>query len=77
MAAFSATKTWSLEADIAAVERILASPDQPLTARLLKSFDQWACRHTGRLTRVISCVTTSNPHLPGAITTQDIHRHQT
>ncbi len=75
-ALFRAAVTRSLEADIAAVERILDSTDQPLAERLLKSFDQWAGRYIGPLTRDISTVIESNPGLLGAVTVTAPERFQ-
>ena len=65
-ALFRAAVTRSLEADIAAVESILAT-DRPLTERLLDSFERWAGRYIGPLTRDITTVIESNPDLLGTI----------
>ncbi len=75
-ALFRAAVTRSLEADIAAVEGILAGTDQPLTDRLLQSFEQWAGRYIGPLTRDISTVIESNPDLIGTITVTAPDRFQ-
>lgn len=66
-ALFRAAVTRSLQADLAAVESILAGTDQPLADRLLHSFERWAGRYIGPLTRDISTVIESNPDLLGSI----------
>ncbi|MDQ2853111.1 MAG: TetR/AcrR family transcriptional regulator [Actinomycetota bacterium] len=73
---FRAAVTRALQTDLATVERILASTDQPLSARLLESFDEWAGRYVGALTRDISTVIESNPDLLGAITVNAPGRFQ-
>ncbi len=64
---FRAAVTRSLEADIAAVERVLADTARPLTERLLESFDRWAGRYIGQLTRDVASVIEDNPDLLGTI----------
>jgi len=64
---FRAAVTRSLEADIAAVERVLAVTDRPLPERLLDSFDRWAGRYIGPLTRDVTSVIEDNPDLLGTI----------
>jgi AcrR family transcriptional regulator len=64
---FSAAVTQSLNRDIAAVERILADTKRPLRERLLESFDQWAGRYIGPMTREITTVIEDNPDLLGTI----------
>jgi AcrR family transcriptional regulator len=64
---FRAAVTQSLERDIAAVERILAERDRPLRERLLESFDQWAGRYIGPMTREMAAVIEDNPDLLGTI----------
>lgn len=66
-ALFREAVTWSLETDIAAVERVLADTDRPLTERLLESFDRWAGRYIGPLTRDVASVIDDNPDLLGTI----------
>lgn len=43
------------------------STDRPLRDRLLESFDQWAGRYIGPLTRDVAMVIEDNPGLLGAI----------
>lgn len=64
---FRAAVTQALERDIAAVERFLADSDRPLRKRLLESFDQWAGRYVGPMTRDITAVIDDNPDLLGTI----------
>ena len=64
---FRAAVTQSLERDIAAAERILADTDRPLRERLLESFDQWAGRYIGPMTREMAAVIEDNPDLLGTI----------
>ncbi len=66
-ALFREAVTWSLETDIAAVERVLADTDRPLPERLLESFDRWAGRYIGPLTRDVASVIDDNPDLLGTI----------
>lgn len=66
-ALFRVAVTRSLERDIAAVERVLASTDRPLAERLLESFDRWAGRYIGPLTREVAVVIEDNPDLLGTI----------
>ena len=67
-ALFRAAVTWSLEKDIAAVERVLANTDdRPLAERLLNSFDRWAGRYIGPLTRDVESVIEDNPDMLGTI----------
>lgn len=66
-ALFRAAVTQALERDIAAVERVLADTDRPLRERLLASFDQWAGRYIGPLTRDVAMVIEDNPDLLGTI----------
>lgn len=64
---FRAAVTRSLELDIVAVERVLADTDRPLPERLLESFDWWAGRYIGPLTRDIASVIDDNPDLLATI----------
>jgi AcrR family transcriptional regulator len=64
---FRAAVTRALEGDIAAVERVLTGSDRPLRERLLESFDHWAGRYVGPLSRDISTVIEDNPDLLGTI----------
>lgn len=64
---FRAAVSRSVELDIAAVERVLADTDRPLPQRLLESFDWWAGRYIGPLTRDIASVIVDNPDLLAAI----------
>jgi AcrR family transcriptional regulator len=66
-ALFRAAVTQALERDIAEVERVLASTDRPLKKRLHESFDQWAGRYIGPLSREISAVIEDNPDMLGTI----------
>lgn len=66
-ALFRAAVTQALERDIAGVERVLADTGQPLKKRLLESFDLWAGRYAGPLTREVATVIEDNPALLGAI----------
>lgn len=66
-ALFRAAVSRSLEQDLAAVERVLAETDRPLPVRLLESFDWWAGRYIGPLTRDIASVIDDNPDLLGTI----------
>ena len=66
-ALFRAAVTQALERDIAEVQRVLAAADRPLQKRLLESFDQWAGRYVGPLSRDISAVIEDNPDLLGTI----------
>lgn len=66
-ALFRAAVTQALERDIAEVERVLAGADRPLRRRLLESFDQWAGRYTGPLSRDISTVIEDNRDLLGSV----------
>jgi AcrR family transcriptional regulator len=66
-ALFRAAVTHALERDIAEVERVLTGTDRPLQQRLLDSFDQWAGRYIGPLSRDISAVIEDNPDLLGTI----------
>lgn len=62
-ALFRAAVARSLEHDISAVERVLADTGRPLPERLLESFDRWAGRYIGPLTRDIASVIADNPTL--------------
>ena len=53
-ALFRAAVTQALERDIAEVERVLARTDRLLPERLLASFDQWADRYIGPLSRDVA-----------------------
>lgn len=64
---FRAAVTQALNRDIAAVEEVLHRTDEPLRARLLDSFDQWAGRYIGPLTADVEGVIADNPDLLGAI----------
>lgn len=64
---FRAAVTQTLERDLAAVERILADTGRPLRERLLDSFDLWAGRYVGPLTRDVGTVIEDNPDLLGVI----------
>ncbi len=64
---FRAAVTQALTRDIAAVERVLIDTDRPIRARLLESFDQWAGRYIGPLTRDVAVVIEDNPDLLGTI----------
>jgi AcrR family transcriptional regulator len=64
---FRAAVTQALKRDIAAVERTLADSERPLRERLLESFDQWAGRYIGPMTREITTVIEDNPDLLGTI----------
>lgn len=64
---FRAAVTQALERDIAAIERVLTNADRPLRERLLESFDQWAGRYIGLLTRDVAVVIEDNPDLLGTI----------
>lgn len=66
-ALFRAVVTQALERDIAAVERTLADTGRPLRERLLESFDQWAGRYIGPLTRDVAVVIEDNPGLLGTV----------
>lgn len=75
-ALFRAAVTRSLERDIAAVERVLANIDRPLAGRLIESFDRWAGRYIGPLTRDIAVVIEENPDLLGTIVQTTPHRFE-
>jgi AcrR family transcriptional regulator len=64
---FRASVTHALTSDIAAVERILGDNRRPLHERLLASFDQWAGRYVGPMSREITSVIEDNPDLLGDI----------
>jgi AcrR family transcriptional regulator len=63
---FRASVSQALEHDVAEVQRILES-DRPLSDRLLDSFDRWAGRYVGPLTRDVAAVIEDNPELLGDI----------
>jgi AcrR family transcriptional regulator len=60
---FRAAVSQALEEDVAEVERILGRSDRPLRDRLLDSFDRWAGRYIGPMTRDIAVVIEDNPEL--------------
>ncbi|MET4780393.1 TetR/AcrR family transcriptional regulator [Glaciihabitans sp. UYNi722] len=64
---FRAAVSQALEEDIAEVGRILEQSDRSLRARLLDSFDRWAGRYIGPMTRDIASVIEDNPALLGGI----------
>jgi AcrR family transcriptional regulator len=64
---FRAAVSRTLEEDLAEVERILGEADRPLRDRLLDSFDRWAGRYIGPMTRDIAAVVEDNPALLGEI----------
>jgi AcrR family transcriptional regulator len=66
-ALFRAAVTQALNQDIAAIERILTATDRPLSRRLIESFDQWAGRYVGPLTRDVAVLIEDNPTLLGPI----------
>ena len=75
-ALFRAAVTGALEEDLAVVERVLADTSQPLDQRLLQSFDRWAGRYIGPLTRDVAAVIEDNPDLLGAITRTALRRFE-
>ncbi len=64
---FRAAVLRALEVDVAAVERILGESDRSINDRLLDSFDHWAGRYIGPMTRDVSAVIEDNPELLGDI----------
>jgi len=64
---FRAAVSQALEEDVAEVERILWRSDRPIRDRLLDSFERWAGRYIGPMTRDISVVIEDNPELLGEI----------
>jgi AcrR family transcriptional regulator len=64
---FRAAVSRVLEEDLAEVARILGESDRPLRDRLLDSFDRWAGRYIGPMTRDIAAVIEDNPELLGEI----------
>ncbi|WP_218025940.1 TetR/AcrR family transcriptional regulator [Nocardia miyunensis] len=64
---FRAAVGQALEQDIAEVERILGESDRSLRDRLLDSFDRWAGRYIGPMTRDVAAVIEGNPDLLGTI----------
>jgi AcrR family transcriptional regulator len=62
---FRSAVSQALEADIAEVERVLGQLDLPIRERLLQSFDLWAGRYIGPMTKDISAVVDDNPELLG------------
>jgi AcrR family transcriptional regulator len=64
---FRAAVSRALHADLAEVERILAESGRPIRDRLLDSFDRWAGRYIGTMTRDIAVVVEDNPELLGEI----------
>ncbi|HEY5319922.1 MAG TPA: TetR/AcrR family transcriptional regulator [Galbitalea sp.] len=64
---FRAAVSRALGDDIAEVGRILGESDRPIRDRLLDSFDRWAGRYIGPMTRDIAVVIEENPELLGEI----------
>ena len=64
---FRAAVSRALEGDVASVERILGESDRLIHDRLLDSFDQWAGRYIGPMTRDVSAIIEENPELLGDI----------
>ncbi|MGW1740514.1 TetR/AcrR family transcriptional regulator [Nocardia sp. NPDC001965] len=64
---FRAAVVQALEQDVAEVRRLLAETDRPLRDRLLDSFDRWAGRYIGSMTRDVAVVIENNPQLLGDI----------
>jgi AcrR family transcriptional regulator len=64
---FRAAVSRALEEDVAEVERILGESGRPIRDRLLDSFDRWAGRYIGPMTRDIAVVIEDNPQLLGEI----------
>jgi AcrR family transcriptional regulator len=64
---FRAAVMQALEEDLAEVERVLGESDRPIRARLLDSFDRWAGRYIGPLSRDIAAMIDENPQLLGEI----------
>jgi len=75
-ALFRAAVSRSLEADLAAADRILADTDQPLPDRLLDAFQQWTGRYLGALAD-ISVVIEDNPALLGPVVDEAPRRFAT
>jgi AcrR family transcriptional regulator len=66
---FRAAVSQALEDDVAEVERILGESDRPIRGRLLDSFDRWAGRYIGPMSRDTAAVIEDNPELLGEIVT--------
>lgn len=66
-ALFRAAVVQAVDNDIAEVSRALAGTEIPLGQRLFRSFDQWAGRYVGPLSRDILAVIDDNPDLLGPI----------
>ena len=64
---FRSAITYALETDLVNVERILALDDEPLHARLLKAFDQWAGRYLGPASVDLAGVIREDPQLIGEV----------
>ncbi|GAA5049180.1 TetR/AcrR family transcriptional regulator [Nocardia callitridis] len=64
---FRAAVVQALEQDLADVTRILGQPERSLRDRLLDSFDRWAGRYIGPMTRDVATVIENDPDLLGTI----------
>ena len=64
---FRSAITHALETDLMNVERILELDDDPLRARLLKAFDQWAGRYLGPASVDLAGVIREDPQLIGDV----------
>jgi AcrR family transcriptional regulator len=64
---FRAAVGRALAEDLADVERVLGESDRPIRERLLDSFDRWAGRYIGPMSRDIAAVIEENPELLGEI----------
>jgi AcrR family transcriptional regulator len=64
---FRAAVMRALEEDLTEVERVLGESDRPLRERLLDSFDRWAGRYIGPMSRDIAAIIEENPELLGGI----------
>ena len=62
---FRAAVAQALEEDVVEVERVMAEHAVPLRDRLMHSFDRWAGRYVGPMTRDIQAVIDENPRLLG------------
>jgi AcrR family transcriptional regulator len=64
---FRAAVVRALGEDLADVERVLGESGRPVRERLLDSFDRWAGRYVGPMSRDIAAVIEENPELLGEI----------
>lgn len=65
---FRAAVTRALDGDLIAAKHILDDTSRPLPERLLATFDRWAGRYVGPMTREITVVIEDNPEILGSAT---------